>query len=309
MYLPPGLPTQQQPMWPVPEYGPPPIPAPRRRWRLWLALSVAVVVVLVAVGGGAALWYTGHGAISAAPPASSTPTPSAINSSAITTTPADIFAGTPVGTYANGADGIVVPAAAATRNFSRASVATDLAIVKQVIVATRLDPKVLTGHDPSTFIGMLAPDLRSSIQKEIDNLRTVPYLTEIGTSGALTQDPIKVSGTMTYVQKTDNQGIRMLVVSENYVFVYPFSSLMAGIPTKPGDHLAVLHEDRVWSFAYASDVASGSRGLWIESGITNAYNIDCSQYHVGLIVVGSDQPDMTEAFDPTAPVDDLHGNC
>jgi hypothetical protein len=306
MFLPPSPAAQQTFMWPAPVagYRPPPTPGRNRRAWVLVALAVAMLIVLVAVAGGGALWYAGKRRSSTRPTANSSLAPSAIASK-----PADIFSGTSVGAYADGADGIVLPAAAATPNFSRSTVAGDLAMVKQVMIATRLDPKALTGHDPSTFIGMLAPDQHSAIQRELDNLRTLPYLTEIGTSGALTKDPIKVAGTMTYAQRADSKGLRVLEVTENYVFVYPFVNLLASIPTKAGDQLAVVHENRVWSFPYAGDVTSGSNGMWMESGLINAYNVDCSQYNVGLLVVGSDQPDMTVAFDPNTPVDEVHGSC
>jgi hypothetical protein len=220
--------------------------------------------------------------------------------------PADIFAGTPVGAYANGADGIVVPAATATGPFSTATIAADLIVVKHVMIQTRLDPKVLTGHDSSAFLGMIASDERGEVQKDLQGGTIMPYLTEIGSSDSLTDDPIKVAGTMTYTERTSSRGVRELDVTTNYVFVYPFT----GPRTKPGDHLVVLHQNTVWEFPNSSDVLSSSRGLWIHSAITDPYNIDCSLLDdSGMIGVGSSEPDQTLAFDPNTPVDNVHGDC
>jgi hypothetical protein len=269
-----------------------------------IALIVVLVLVLGCGGSAAALWYVGKNLAKGPTTSGSTPPVSQ------TTTPpqqlSDIFDGTPVGAYANGADGIVVPDATATKNFSKTKVAADLATVKQALVASRLDPKVLSQHDPSGFLALISPDDRVGVQKDLqDPTKVVPYLTEIDPSGSLTSDPIKVTGSMTFTQATDNQGVRELSVTTNYIFVYPF----AGTRTTVGDHLVVVHDKTVWTFAYDGDVQSSSRGLWIDSGTTNAYSIDCAAFNQGLILLGPLTSDPSAAFDPNTPVNNTGGDC
>jgi hypothetical protein len=270
-----------------------------------IALIVVLVVLVGCGGSAAALWYVGKNVHSANGP-TTTSTPPVIATTTAPPTPADIFAGTAVGAYADGADGIVVPTAEATKLFSKSKVAADLAIVKQALVASRLDPKVLTNHDPSAFLALIAQDDRTGVAKDVqDPTKVVPYLTEIDPSGSLTNDPIKVAGSMTFTQSTDSQGIRQLSVTTNYVFVYPF----AGTRTTVGDHLAVVHDKTVWTFAYDGDVQSTSRGLWIDSGFTNVYSVDCTAFNQGLILVGPLTSNPSAAFDPNTPVDNSGGDC
>jgi hypothetical protein len=254
---------------------------------LLIALSIAAPILLIAAGGGATFWYVGHRQGSVAPPAT-------------------IFAGTPVGAWASGEDGIVEPTPTATANFSRATVDSDLAVVKQALITSRLDPNTLVRHDTSAFVNLLAPNARSDVQDRVQHGAFIAwYITKVDGGDALTGDPIKVAGTMTYTQTTDSRGLRELVITTNYVFVYPF----AGVGTKPGDHLVVLHQRQNWIFPDDAGVSSDTLGLWIGAGATNVYNVDCRNYFDGLLVLDTYVPDMTGAFDPNTPVDGSHGNC
>ncbi|HEX4224758.1 MAG TPA: hypothetical protein VHZ97_20485, partial [Pseudonocardiaceae bacterium] len=70
------------------------------------------------------------------------------------------FANTPAAGWADGANGIQPPAAAALGKWSAKTVAAAEASVKQTLVAAHLDPAMLVNHDPTTYLAGLAPNSR-----------------------------------------------------------------------------------------------------------------------------------------------------
>jgi hypothetical protein len=224
--------------------------------------------------------------------------------------PATVFAGTPAAHFANGADGIVLPAALTSGPFPETRVAADLAIVKQALVASRLDPIVLTGHDPSDFITLLAPDDRTAVQKDLDAHHALAYLTEIAPGSTLTTDPIKVSGTVAVGNRTTN-GVPELTIQTNFVWVYPFT----GERATAGDHLVVVRSSMTWGFALDTAVAKSSRGLWVDAADAYASNVDCTAFASDEIALGSPKPlagptrNAAAPFDPKTSIDTLPQDC
>ena len=215
------------------------------------------------------------------------------------------FEDTPAAEYPEGEAGINLPAATAVSGFSKAQVEAALKKVKQGLIAGRLDPKMLTSHDNSALLKLLAPDAAEGIKEDFAKKNFFVYATQIATGHTLTSDPVRVSGRVTFRAAT-NDDIRMLEVITNFVWVYPF----AGELEEPGDHLVVVHDEITWAFPVDADVEKGSRGMWIYEAQGFASNMDCDlldQSLVGLgepMVAGPGAPQDEDApFDPNGTLD------
>ena len=75
--------------------------------------------------------------------------------------PADPFAGTPADHWADGAAGIVIPAAKPVGPFSASQVAAAYASTKRLLIAETLDKQTLAGGAPTAFADLLTPSART----------------------------------------------------------------------------------------------------------------------------------------------------
>lgn len=153
-----------------PELDPWGQPVRRKRRMLipwpWQVLTAVILVLALLNPGAARRMFAGTPAHQAAVPSGTPtvtltePTPSATPSPADdpgVPTVAHPFAGSPAANWVSGADAIVLPAATAYGNVSASRVAANLQRVKQFLVATNLDPAVLTGATPTTALGLVDP--------------------------------------------------------------------------------------------------------------------------------------------------------
>lgn len=115
------------------------------------------------------------------------------------------YAGSPAATWADGAAGIVPPAATATGDFSASQVQSALTLSKQFVIDQALVPDVLAdGAPPSAMVALMAP--KSTVPAELDSWFAHPTSTDDPSYLAVRFDPKtavllttpKVSGTMTY---------------------------------------------------------------------------------------------------------------
>jgi hypothetical protein len=159
--------------------------------------------------------------------------------------PADPFAGTPADSWANGAAGIVTPAAAAHGPYSKSQVAQAFAMTRKLLTAANLDPATLAGGAPSAFASLLIPAERSTFIAGLDKmgsdqrgytLSTRDLVTSFapGTTTLIGKD-IKVHGTMTASAVTGTGGRPELHVNVDYRFVYAVEP-----PAKPADWMRVV---------------------------------------------------------------------
>ncbi|WP_245687457.1 hypothetical protein [Streptacidiphilus griseoplanus] len=129
-----------------------------------LGVVVAVALVLAALNPqGVRSVLAGHGwgtSASSAPLPPETAAPTAAPSFAATPDTPTLhrpFAGSPAEQYADGADGIVLPAARAVGTRSKAEVAKALRMTKDFLVASNLDPSVLAGATPQKALDLIDP--------------------------------------------------------------------------------------------------------------------------------------------------------
>ncbi|WP_433340926.1 hypothetical protein [Streptomyces sp. CA-253872] len=200
-------------------------PAPARRRAPWFAIVVAAVVVLAIVAfvpGPLTGWFRFGPAAGPGPAAVSAQRP----------TVREPFRGSPAAGWAEGADGIEVPAAHATGGLSEAEVGRALARTKDFLVASNLDPGVLRGARPDEALGLIDPrqrQVRDYVTRAFrepgpgsDPLRLFSRFDQ--TRVRFAGDVVRTRGTMTYREGEDGA----LDVSTDVTYVYPVVRAVAG---------------------------------------------------------------------------------
>jgi hypothetical protein len=199
--------------------------------------------------------------------------------------PTDPFAGTPAATYPKGAAGITLPPPKAAPGFTAAEVKSALAQVRSALIAGRLAPGMLVGHDPKPFLALLAPSAQADVRKWFADKGFTSVATWI--DPRVTLDPAeqpRVSGRVTYTSAMVG-GVPALRVTTNFVWIYAFTG---------ADHpIAVEHDETVWDFPSASGLRPADRGMWIRTTKSYAARIDCDAIAQGLLA-----PTRTVAANP-----------
>jgi hypothetical protein len=189
--------------------------------------------------------------------------------------PTDPFAGTPAALYPKGAAGITLPRAAAVTGFSATEVGRDLQQVRTALIAGRLDDMMLTGHDPSRLIALLAPAGRKQVTSDFKTAKFTGYATWIDPAVKLDpRETPRVSGRVTYSSLIVDK-IRTLRVTTNFIWVYAFAG--------PGHPLAAEHEQINWEFPAVQNLRKEDRGMWIGNTTSYAALVDCSAARRGLL--------------------------
>jgi hypothetical protein len=207
--------------------------------------SVGVVLVLAAAGTFAWLQLrhpstvsAGHSVVSAIA--------SAAPRIADDGPPALPFASTPAQNWADGAAGIVVPAAKPVGQFTAAQVAAAYQTTRKLLIAADLDKSTLLGGAPTTFADLLISQERTQflaglnergVTKDGSPFSTRSWVTSFAPgSTELIGSVIKVRGTMSAksarVSSTDTV---QLVITVNYVFAYAIEP-----PDTPADWMRLV---------------------------------------------------------------------
>jgi hypothetical protein len=142
---------------------------------------------------------------------------------------ADPFLGTRADGWADGAAGIVAPAARPAGRFTAAQVAAAYATTRKLLIAAGLDRQTLLGGPPASFARLLTSAQRATfltslpkhgVTKDGSALSTRTWVVSFapGTT-ALVGTVIKVHGTMSAHAVTES-GKPILTVRVSYVFVY-----------------------------------------------------------------------------------------
>lgn len=225
------------------------------------------------------------------------------------------FAGTPAESFAEGEAAIVLPAATPQPPFTTRQVGDGLAKVRQALILGRLDTAMQHG-DPDRFLALFAEDARSELRRDFQTGQFASYATRFRPHALRASVEARAKGRITYRATRAGNGIRVLEVTTNFVWVYPFR-----VPNvSPGDALVVIHDEVVWQVPHPDDVRPSSAGLWLASSQSYASNIDCASLAEGLIDVSSrlkfdlrpgtagDDPDPDRMYDPDQSLD-LPGTC
>jgi hypothetical protein len=266
-------------------------PAGRRgRRHGWLA-AIAILVVLLLVAAALA-WVdyarsagTTGGARSAGTGPAPADTPELMGTIApfhlFVGPPADPFAGTPADHWANGAAGIVAPAARPAGAFTAKQVAAAYATARKLLIAANLDKQTLLGGPPTALAKLLTPRQRAQFLDGLNKtgvskggypLSTRKWVASFAPGSAeLIGTVIKVHGTMT-ARATTGSGTVVLVIDVNYLFAYAVQS-----PGDPADWTRVVdHEYGSIDFAHWDDpdAQGGALEPWDRAIIGNA-GIQC----------------------------------
>jgi hypothetical protein len=178
--------------------------------------------------------------------------------------------------------------------FSGEQVGAALKQVRKALVAGRLDSAMLTGHDPSGLLALLAPRQRKDIGAKFQTATFTTFATWIDPAVRLDAgEQPRVSGRVTYAS-TMVDGIQTLRVTTNFVWVYAFDG---------ADHpLAAAHDEIQWEFPATAHLRAGDRGMWM--GNTKAYSawVDCAASEKGLLAPTRREvaPQPTDTEDPNA---------
>ena len=224
------------------------------------------------------------------------------------------FASTPAAHWPDGAAGILLPAAAAVNGFSAKQVAEATTLVRDALAASRLDPALLTRHDPGAYLDLLAPDARRQLAPLFGDGREpeVQSLVSMVADGStLLRVDAKVAGEMTVDAGAEDE----LVVHTNYVFVYAFEPVS---PTRLVDAMnviVVVRADVDYVLRAGDRWTPGSRGLWYGDATGYSYSIGCDAYRKGFLAPAAteravnDNPPQEPGgfFDPAAPVPAVGG--
>jgi hypothetical protein len=237
---------------------------PRRRRRrklfaggghLFCAVFAAAILLLA---GGLAWLRVGHpapivpggaprAAVAGQPPAAAAATPQQGTISPVDLfdgPPADPFLGTPADGWADGAAGIVAPAAWPAGGFTAAQVAAAYATTRKLLIAAGLDRQTLLGGAPAALARLLIPAQRATflaglgkqgVAKNGYPLSTRTWVTSFAPGSAeLIGTVIKVHGTMSARAVTES-GSPVLAVNVDYLFTYAVQS-----PHDPTDWTRVV---------------------------------------------------------------------
>ncbi|WP_250284430.1 hypothetical protein [Frankia sp. CiP1_Cm_nod2] len=220
-------------------------------------------------------------------------------------TAADPFAGTPAASFAAGADGLVLPAAADTGSFTAAEVETALQQAKKLLVAAYLDPRVF-GGDLGPVYATMNNGLRQSIQETAadpsKNDEILFPAARFAPGVTLAAPDARAKGSITYAP---GEKPGTLVVTANHVYVYPLrrDSFRA---------LLTVHRDLDITFYRPGTAPAGRDGI---SGIGGRgalyWDFDCEAMKKGLLAPGRPlgyadtepgQPAYHERFDPATAI-------
>ena len=229
----------------------------RSRATAWT--SVGVVLVLAAAGTFA--WMQLRHPSTVSDVRSIVPTTSVVPSIAADGPPVLPFASTPAKNWADGAAGIVVPAAKPVGTFTAAQVEAAYQTTRSLLIAGDLNQPTLLGGPPTAFADLLASQQRTQFLDGLDKngvnkaglpLSTRQWVTSFAPGSAkLIGSVIKVRGTMSaksvYVSDTT-----ALAITVNYLFVYAIER-----PGNATDWMRlVTHRDGSFDFAAWQDPGS-----------------------------------------------------
>jgi hypothetical protein len=275
----------------------------RRRRGRWLAGAL----VVLAVGAVVALLARSSLFASVAGDPVSDGTPSGAVARLDLTHP---FAATPAADWPDGAAGITAPAPKAVGGFSAAQVAEATGLVRDALVASRIDNRLVVGHDPAAYLELLAPDARRQLRPLFGGGREpqVQSLVSMVASGTelLPVEP-KMSGSMA----VRAGGPGELVVHTNYVFAYAFRPDRPTKPSEAMDVIVLVRADVDYVLRSGERWTPGSRGLWFGDASGFGYSIGCEAYRKGFLAPVATEPSVTAPaddgrpdafFDPTAPL-------
>ena len=193
--------------------------------------------------------------------------------------PADPFTGTPADHWADGAAGIVLPAAEPIGPYTKAQVKYAYQTTRKLLIAANLDKQTLLGGTPAAFAALLTSQQRAKflgglnkagLDKQGYPLSTRAWVMSFPPGKAqLIGSVIKVRGSMRAKAVRNSNGSDELDVRLDYLFVYPIEP-----PHQPGDWMRVVAEDQ-WEVQFADwQGTAASFAPWVDGG-GSVSGVDC----------------------------------
>jgi hypothetical protein len=214
----------------------------------------------------------------------------------------DPFGGTPAENYAIGPDGITMPTVTPLGTWTAAQVQDVLDRTEEALVTGRLDQMVLLERDPSKYLALLSPSVRTATGKEIaKGTAALGYVTRLAPGYTLVAQ-VRTKGAVTVGLGTDKQ----LVVKADVVWVYPLHGQVDNDLAKgAGAKLVVLHTVETYQWFPTKGYSKQDQGLRPGAGDQGLYNMDCELSQQGLLALPRTAPGETppsagdsRAFDP-----------
>jgi hypothetical protein len=212
------------------------------------------------------------------------------------------FEASPAENFPVGEAGIVLPPAGPVDGMTTEAVGDALGRVRQALIDSYLDPRMLTQHQPDALLGLLAPDSAAIVAPRFAAGGYGTTLVRLTPANPLAAPP-RVNGQISY-QRVDWNGIPALDVTSNYVFAYAFAN-PSGV--------VVIHSETHWMFPLSATLRPSSRGMYL--GRTNGYwhGMDCAASDKGLTAPAPvidrhadptyhDPEPLDAYFDPNRPV-------
>jgi hypothetical protein len=219
------------------------------------ARTSAGVVIVLAVAGAFAWSQLRHPSTVSAGPSAAPTIASTAATMAAAAPPALPFAGTPAQTWADGAAGIVVPAAKPVGDFTAAQVEAAYQTSRKLLIAGNLDKATLLGGPPTAFADLLNSQERAlflgNLNKKGVNQAGSPLSTRVEVtsfapgSAELIGNAIKVQGAMS-AKSVTFLGTTALAIDVNYLFAYAVER-----PGNPTDWTRIVAH-QYGSFDFAS---------------------------------------------------------
>lgn len=255
-------------------------------------LAALAVVLVVLVGGGVFTFLrlappswlhhvSARAKASARPitapsvrPTSKITLPTPFNSATMNGPPADPFTGSPADGWADGAAGIVIPAAKAHGPYSAAEVRSAYETTRKLLIAGNLSWPTLRGGAPTAFADLLTKQERTqflaglhttALDKDGSEKNTRTWVSSFAPGSAqFVTTVVKVNGKMSAGTASDS-GTEVLRINFNYLFVFAIEP-----PGKPAEWTRVVQQ-QYGSVDFARwDDPSGALEPWISTGYSTA---------------------------------------
>ncbi|WP_169944576.1 hypothetical protein [Microbispora sp. H11081] len=177
------------------------------------------------------------------------------------------FAGTPAAAYADGEQGLVMPAARTLGGLTEDEVGQALRRVRRLLSAAHLDPATVRGERPEAFARLLHPRQREAFLRHLDDggpAGTRSWLFSLAPDAAEpVGDVVKVSGETALAKRTGGG----VTITTDYLFVHPVSR-----PGAPSDMTRVVEHDRREFSAYRED---GEIVVWLSAVDSTLFGANC----------------------------------
>lgn len=258
-----------------------------------MAGGIALVVVAAGLVGGRALGIWGDDGPVATPGPSPMPAE-----------PVDPFAGTPAEDFAEGADGIVLPEAEPIGDFTADEVAEALELVRDALIAARLDPAMLVKHDGDVLLDRLAPGQRQTVVAAFESGDFGRFATQIADNAVLAPAEPRVHGRLSYEITTAGAfDTPILQVVSRFVWVYAFEPVEDGL----SPHLVVVRDELTWEVTVGHPWPKAAEGAWLPVADSHVWGADCAVYDDGIVRPAGESAallgDQAGIFDPDQPLD------